>query len=121
MIRKYDKSENIKKANQRLNEGTKNKKGPIDVDKLIKYAEAISLICDGEYGDTYYHEEDNNIFICLGDSNPFDTEFLEWIMRDAIKTSYDVSDDDIDIEIENECGPSGEGWKRIRNGKLIDN
>jgi hypothetical protein len=44
-----------------------------------------------------------------------------WMMRDAIKTSYKVDDDEIEIEIDNECGPSGDGWEVYRNGKWVEN
>jgi len=117
-MRRFDKRDNIKRANNRLNESKKTK-GPIDIDKLLKYAEGIEVICNGEYGTTYYNEEENKIFICLGVSNPFDDDLM-WYMRDAIKSSWEVKDEEIEIEIENESSPSGEGWKRIRKGKLID-
>jgi|TARA_R110000851_G_scaffold251971_5_gene404527 hypothetical protein len=100
-----------------INEDTK-KKGLINIEKLIKYAEAIEVMCNGEYGVTYLHEEENKVFVMLGDSNPFDSEYLIMYMKEAISDGWRNADK-IDIEIENEGGPSGEGWQEIKKGKLI--
>jgi len=110
---------NIKKSLHEALNG-KDKKSVFDMDKLAKYAEAIEVICGGEYGTVFLNEKESKIWIMLGDANPFDQEDLTWFMRDAIKKSYDVKDDEITIEIGDECFPSGEGWKEFKNGKFVD-
>lgn len=95
------------------------KKSPIDMDKLFAYANAIEVLCNGEYGVVFYNENSHKVFVMLGDSNPFDSEYLMWYMKDAISKDYEASKE-IEIEIDNEAYPSGEGWKQIIKGKLID-
>lgn len=101
----------IKKFGQ-LNEG-KNI-NPINYSKLLEYAKAISVLCNGEYGIVYYNEKQNHVFVCLGDSNPFHEDLQEY-MKDAISKDYNSSKD-ITITIENECGPNSneEGWVKIK-------
>lgn len=84
-------------------------KSIVDVETLKKIANGIYLVCNGEYGDTYYHPKENKIFICLGDSNPFDGDALkQWIIY-AVANWKDS--DKIDVEIEYEALPrEGEGW-----------
>ena len=64
----------IKKFDQ-INEGVNS--NPINLDKLKEYAKGIGVCCAGEYGDVYYNEGQNHVFVCLGDSHPFDEEYLE--------------------------------------------
>jgi hypothetical protein len=98
-----------------LNE-SKDSKTHIDIDKLIKISEAIQVLCNGEYGDVYFKEDENKVFVCLGDSNPFDSEFLEEFIKEAIAKNYD---NDIHIEIDNECYPDdSDSWKRYDKGKF---
>ncbi|MCK9574583.1 MAG: hypothetical protein WC979_01620 [Candidatus Pacearchaeota archaeon] len=91
----------------------------IDEEKLVNYAKAIEIICNHEYGITYWHKESNKIFICLGDSNPFDTDMLEnEFVADAIaKNGYNDAKQ-ISVEIDMECGPNTSmgGWFKF-NGK----
>ena len=91
----------------------------INIEKLKKIAESIQVLCAGEYGDTYYHPEKQSIFICLGDSNPFDLEYLKQFILDGISSYKDQ--DKINIEIENECCPDGEGWLIYKNSDFIKN
>lgn len=102
----------IKKFDQ-INEGVNS--NPINLDKLKEYAKGIGVCCAGEYGDVYYNEGQNHVFVCLGDSHPFDEEYLESFMKEYIKKDYD-SMKQINITIENECGPSSkeEGWIKIK-------
>lgn len=90
----------------------------IDVKILTKFAMGIELVCYGEYGDTYYHPTENAIFICLGDSNPFDDKALkEFVLESAKDFKYR---DEISIEIENESQPNqGEGWMKFKKDKFI--
>jgi hypothetical protein len=99
---------------QLLNEGLKQ---IIKKKKLAEMAKGIELICNGEYGYTFYHPEKNKIFICLGDANPFDDEYLkEWVL-DAI-SDWD-NRDKIDIEIEHESTvPEDEGWLQYDNDEF---
>ncbi len=92
-----------------LNEG---KEEYIDYKKLVKYANAISIICNGEYGITYYNKNENHVFICLGDSNPFDYKYLEWYIKGAISKNYKY-EKFIKITIENKSIPNGLDWKKI--------
>lgn len=87
---------------------------PIDLDKLKRYAYAIAILCNGEYGDVFYNETTNHIFVNLGDSNPFDDKYLEEYLKDAVTKSYDDSKK-IKVTIDNECGPNTneEGWIRF--------
>ncbi len=85
---------------------------PINLKKLEEYAKAIEVICNGEYGFVYYNEEEKHIFICLGDSNPFDDSMLESFIKDYIAKSWDVQKQ-IKVTIENECGPPKGKWKKL--------
>ncbi len=105
-----------KKLRTALTEELTTNKKPIDIKKLEAYSQAIEVICNGEYGVTYFNKEENKIWLMLGDSCPLDSEDIIWYMRDAIKSSWQVDDDEIDIEIGDECHPSGEGWETF-NGK----
>ena len=89
---------------------------PININKLKQYANAIKICCNGEYGQVFYNEKENKIFICLGDSSPFDYESLLYYMRDAIKDTMWVDDSQINITIENESYPNNES----KNWKLYD-
>jgi len=91
----------------------------IDMEKLGKYAEGISLL-DIDYGITYVNEEQNKICISLGDSNPFDMEMLENQIPYEVTKGYKEAEK-ISIEIDCEFVPSeireGEGkWKMWKNG-----
>jgi len=90
----------------------------IDIKKLTRFATGIELVCFGEYGNTYYHPTENAIFICLGDSNPFDEDALkQFVFESAKKFEYQK---DITIEIENESQPNqGEGWMKFQKDKFI--
>ena len=92
---------------------------PININKLTQYANAIAIICNGEYGSVYYNPKQQHVFICLGDSNPFDRESLMWTIRDAIKDSVWIDDDRIKITIENESLPTGTDWQVYDNLKLF--
>ena len=94
-----------------INEEVKSKK-IIDLKKLDELASAIYILCNGEYGYTFLNEKINTIWICVGDSNPFDTEYLEMFIKEIVSTSYKVSDE-INIIIENEAYPTDEGYKKI--------
>ena len=110
----------IKKfENFSLNEAKKpTPKSPIDMEKLLKIAEAIEVICNGEYGNVYFNETENKVFVCLGDANPFDSEYLESFVQEAIAKNYKV-EDEISVEVDMECSPSNqEGWKRYSKGKF---
>ena len=102
-----------------VNEGSD--KNPIDMDKLAKYAMGISLCCAGEYGDVYYKEEENHVFVCLGDSNPFDEESLIDYIKDAVSKDYDGYQR-VKVTIENEAHPTGEGWQLFdpKKNKFVD-
>ena len=85
----------------------------VDIEKLKEYARAIEICCDGEYGSTYFNPSLNKVFVCLGDSSPFNSEDLPWIMRDAIMHSNQHGNETLKIEVENEAGPNTEeeeGW-----------
>lgn len=108
---------NIKKELRKvLMESKVNK--PINLDKLIDLAKAIEVICNGEYGITYYNDKENKIFIMLGDANPFDEEPLIEFIKEKVKNSYEDYDN-IDVEIELEAHPTGEGWKKFNGKKFI--
>jgi hypothetical protein len=85
----------------------------IDYEKLYQYAKAIEFCCAGEYGDTYLNISENHIWICLGDSNPFDIENLKRFIKEFIIKNY--SDfDKIKITIKNESFPGDdEKWEKI--------
>ena len=87
---------------------------PIDMEKLTKYAKAIGILCNGEYGDVFYNKEENHIFVCLGDANPFDEEYLEEFIKEAVSKDW-KSQDQIKVTIENECNPNDDGnWEKIK-------
>jgi len=91
----------------------------IDMEKLSKYAEGISLL-DIDYGITYVNEEENKICISLGDSNCFDLKALEEQIPYEVTKEYKDAEKVI-IEIDCEFVPSGiregEGkWKMWKNG-----
>ena len=93
-----------------LNEG---KKSLINYKKLEEFAKGIEACCAGEYGDTFFNEEENHIFVCLGDSHPFDEKELESFIREAVTDNYDDYKL-INVTIENECTPGKEnGWKKV--------
>jgi len=86
----------------------------VDIEKLRRYAESIAICCAGEYGMTWFKPAENHIFVCIGDSSPFDYESLEWYMKEAVaKNGYD-SESIIKVTVENEAEPDGEGWIRIK-------
>lgn len=85
---------------------------PINIEKLIEYATAIKIVCAGEYGITYYNEEERHVYICLGDSHPFDTKDLREFILEYINKDWKFRDH-IKITIENECYPSGDDWKKV--------
>lgn len=91
-------------------------KSIIDETKLLNLANSIQTICNGEYGNTYWNKDTNSIFICLGDSNPFDDNLDEWIKE--IVSDYS-NHKDVNVEIDNECMPFGEGWFIFKNNKFI--
>lgn len=86
---------------------------PIDIKKLTDYANAIGVLCNGEYGEVFYNEKENHIFVCLGDANPFDEKYLESFIKDAVTKEWKLKDQ-IVVTIENECTPSGDNWKKIK-------
>lgn len=86
----------------------------INVKLLTKFALAIELICNYEYGQTYINPETNNISVCLGDYNPFDIDILkDWIL-------YTVNDykhiNLVTIEIDCEFVPQNMSYI-FKNGK----
>jgi hypothetical protein len=88
-------------------------KYPINMNRLKEYANAIRILCAGEYGYVYLNEKKVSVYICLGDSNPFDEKTLMYMLRDYIKETHWVRDDDIEIIIENESTP-GTDYKMIK-------
>jgi len=93
-----------------------NDSSPIDMDKLANYAKAITTICDGEYGNVFFDAKHNHVWVCLGDSNVFSDENLEWGMKEAIRKNYEVPLEDILITVENEAYPPKDGndWIEIK-------
>lgn len=89
----------------------------IDIDKLLQYALGIMICCNGEYGEVYFNPDENHIYICLGDSNPFDNQLEEYIKEAVSKGDY-KNEDSIKITIENECypNPNSGNWF-VFNGK----
>jgi hypothetical protein len=90
----------------------------IDIKKLEEYAKALEIICNNEYGYIYFNPNNNSIFVCLGDANPFDIEYLSGFILNAISKTY-KTEDQINIEIDMECGPNNneEGWLLFKNNK----
>lgn len=90
----------------------------IDINKLLQYSLGIMICCNGEYGDVYFNPDENHVYICLGDSNPFDEKYLIDYMTQAIRKGGYENDKLIKITIENECYPNPEtGNWFIFNGK----
>jgi len=87
----------------------------IDYKKLAAYANAIGVMCDGEYGDVFYDEAQNHVWICLGDSNPFDESMLIEYIKGAIRKGDYSSEKHIKITVEDECYPQGSNWKKIKS------
>lgn len=81
----------------------------IDMKKLERFAKAIAIMCNGECGYTYVIPKENKVFVCLGDSNPFEEEMLIQYMKDAIAKDYEKAEL-IDIQVENEGLPDSDGW-----------
>ena len=98
-----------------VRESLNEEKTPIAIDykKLVAYANAIGVLCHGEYGDVYYDESANHVYVCLGDSNPFDESMLIEYMTGAIRKGDYSSEKLIKITVENECSPGGSNWKKI--------
>jgi hypothetical protein len=74
----------------------------------------IILVSNGEYGEVFYNENENHIFVCLGDANPFDSSYLESFIKEAVAKDWKMQDQ-IKVTIEDECYPNGDNWKRIKN------
>lgn len=92
----------------------------IDEQKLIKYSQAIEDICNGEYGQVYWNKEENKIFVCLGDSSPFDESMIKEYMHDAVKINWEVKWNDIEIIVDYECAPKQDGkWLIYKKGKFV--
>ncbi len=96
----------ITTINEFRNINENEEKSFINYEKLLKLAESIKIICNGEYGDLYW-DKLNSIFICLGDSHPFDTDSLKYYILDNICDKYE-NQDKINIEIDHECYPGGD-------------
>jgi len=73
----------------------------INIKLLTKYATAIEMICDGEYGYTYFDPETNYIAVCLGDVSPFNDDTLEQWFEETIVIDY-KNIDSVKIEIDRE-------------------
>jgi len=95
--------------NESLNES---KSSPVDRKKLAEYAKGIAICCAGEYGDVFYNESEQHIFVCLGDSNPFDDDNLASYIKEAVIENY-RDFEKVQVTIENECTPGGEGWEKL--------
>ena len=94
---------------------TEGKKNTIDVKELEKMAKGIELVCDGEYGATFYQPDSNSVFICVGDSHPFNLSDLKEFILNAIVDDYDDREK-VNIEIEHESYPKEEnGWLVYKN------
>lgn len=91
----------------------------VDMKEFEKFADALLLMCNGEYGNTYYNPTELKIGIVLGDSNPFDDDSLEDWMKNTIIKNYKHLDK-LDIEIDCEWIPGHDGWLRW-NGKKWTN
>jgi hypothetical protein len=85
---------------------------PVDMTKLIEYAQAIGTICAGEYGIIWYNQAEKHIFVCLGDSNPFNQDDLKEFILEAVSQDYN-SRGLVQVTIENESEPDGEGWEKL--------
>jgi len=91
----------------------------IDVEKLKEYAKGIAICCAGEYGVTFLNEEENHIYIMLGDSNPFDDSGLEMYIKEYICDDW-KSQEKVKVTIECESYPSGPGWKEFNGKDFVD-
>lgn len=93
----------------------------IDVEKLQEYAHGIEICCAGEYGTTYFNPSENHIFVCLGDSNPFDSEMLSSYIKDSVRKGDYNNYDKIQVTIEDECTPRAEtdGWFKFNGAKFV--
>jgi len=116
-------SEISKIIKEKITSKEKKVKSVINMDKLAKYAEGISLL-DVDYGVTYVNEEDNKICISLGDSNPFDTTMLEdqipYNVTDGYKNAEEIKLE-IDCEfIPSEISKEKGSWKMWKKGKWIN-
>jgi len=93
--------------------------------KLKNYAKGINLVCNGEYGHIFIKEDEvgnnNEVFVCLGDLNPFDESALKDFLLEVV--CYDYKDHGcFKITIENEAmPPQGKGWKiyNIQKDKFL--
>ena len=84
----------------------------IDIKALEEYSLGIAICCNGEYGDVYFNESQNHIFVCLGDSNPFDDSGLEEYIKEAVHSGDYTNAERIKVTIENEAHPPAEdGWQ----------
>ena len=109
---------NIKKAlRKRLVE---NKETPktfddvVNMKSLEEFADGLMKVSMGEYGYTYINKSEMKIGIVLGDSNPFSDGGLEdWIENMCFKSW----DGEVEIEVDAEWQPSGEGWERFDGKK----
>lgn len=97
-----------------INELNEGEIKPIDMEKLARFAEGISLVCQGEYGYTYVNPETRTLHITLGDASPFRVKELEfWI----VNSFYDQFDK---IEIADEWSPKEEGYLQYKKGKFVE-
>lgn len=104
----YD--ETLKSEKEDSNESKELKSKHIDIKKLESIANSIAVICNNEYGDVFFNESIDSVFVCLGDANPFNDDLEEWL-KDCILKDYKHRDS-INVEVDMECGPSSEeeGW-----------
>jgi hypothetical protein len=92
----------------------------IDMKRLQKFAEALHLMCNGEYGNTYYNKKELKLAIVLGDSNPFDIKALnDWIINTVVKKYDNI--DKLNIEIDMEWVPGNVDWSYWNGKKWISN
>ena len=90
----------------------KKSNGPIDIEKLKIYSLGIAICCNGEYGQVYFNESENHVYVCLGDSNPFDEQSLIEYLKEAIHTGDYKTMEQIKVTVENEASPyKQEEWK----------
>lgn len=77
---------------------------------MIELAKSIAFLCNGEYGTTYWNKSANKIFINVGDSNPFDIDYLKAFVKEILVDNY-TDQKYVEVDIDNECGPPTEiGW-----------
>jgi hypothetical protein len=91
------------------------KKSVIDEKELINLALGISLVCNGEYGTTYWHKENNHILVTLGDANPFSNDLEFWVKDNVVKDFKDY--DMVKVEIADEYGVNRNepGWFKFND------